>query len=759
MRRAAEILYRFRFFWLGLIMLITILSALSINIKMDNSVKAWFSADDPDYLAYEKLGDTFGGTRFLIIALQAEDIFSADILRYIKAQTELLEGLPQVKRVHSLANANKIIGSAEGLEINPLLAGMETADTQRIKQYALSDELLNGYLFSPDAAFAAIVLTLREMSDQETANLLAQVKKIISAGKPEGVTCHLSGYLMAAAEFNRFTKQIQDDFSRWLFILIMLFLFIYLRSIPRVIIVFLVLVFTVCWALGFCSLMGYTFNGITAMLIPLLLILSIASAVHIMTYYDEMRGKYAVQEAFLRTVRYITLPCFLTGITTAFGLLSLAVTKVAAIRNFGVGAAAGIIFAFVISLILVPLALTFLPACPRKRPIKTFSWDWLLNGVYQINKRGFRYILLLTALSLVFCGWGIKKVSIETDEIEWFPHHSDMYKATMLVDKHLSGIGDMQVVLEGEEGILKEADILQRMDRLSAGIKKLPHVRKTLSLADYVKRINKALNEDNPQEYRIPENNALVAQEVFLFSLSDDGRKELENIVTTDFAQGRISVSMEKMTSREKVETGKLIEKLAKETFSGTGLTVTMTGSYYLYSLLYEYLVQSQLSSFGGAFLLVIGVLFIVFKSLTYGTFTILPNVVPIVWIIGIMGWLGISLNTGTVMIASVVLGITVDDTIHFLSRFRKELQDNRGRFHDSLIKDTFRFAGQAVILTSVVNSAGFLIFLFSGFRPTKEFGGLVALTLFVSLIGDLFILPSTMFAARRFLGNRVTAR
>ena len=218
MEQLASILYRFRFLWLGLIIVITVVFGSLIKMEMDNSLKAWFSASDPDYIFYEDYRDTFEGGRFLIVALRSKDIFSLDVLHYIKQKTEEFEDLPQVKRVHSLANANKVIGTSEGIEINRLLSEVEHNNLPEIRKYALEDELFRDYLVSHDGGFAAIVLTFEDMVSEATDRAVHQVKTIASQGKPKNVEIFFSGHMRIYSEFNKFTKQnqkiINTDYSK-----------------------------------------------------------------------------------------------------------------------------------------------------------------------------------------------------------------------------------------------------------------------------------------------------------------------------------------------------------------------------------------------------------------------------------------------------------------------------------------------------------------------------------------------------------------
>lgn len=753
MENFAKTFYRLRFFLFGLVILLTIFFYSLIKIKIDNSLKAWFSLTDPDHRAYEEYRNTFEGGRFLIVVLRAENLFSIDILNYIKQKTEEFKDLSGVKGVHSLSNANKIIGTQDGIKINPLLAELETDDLPQIKKNALEDELFSDYLISSDGEITAIVINFEDMPARETDAAVCQVESLAYKGKPENLAIFFSGDMKMMAEFNRFTKQNQTIFPVLIIFIICIAIIILFRSLAKIFIILLVIGINICWTLGFYSILGYTFNVVTGMLIPLLIILSIADSIHIMEYFDEAKRENNKKEAFINTIKFITVPCFLTSITTAFGLISLSATSIVGVKRFGIGSAAGIMFAFVVTIIVIPLLLTLFPF--KQKTQGSYSFESFLIWLAKFIEKRYKYILIMVIIGFIVFGWGITKVKVKTNQLEWFPKNGEVYKSAMLVDKNLSGTGNMEIIVKGKESTLEEPEILKRIDKLSAEIKKLPHVKKVISLADYVKRINKALAEDAPSANKIPEFKSLIAQELFLFTLSDDGREELQKIVTPDYSQCRIAVKTEFMPSKESVILGNLLKKMAKQAFLGTGVKVTVTGTLHMYNLLSEYILESQISSFSLAFLLVFGVLFVAFWSVKYGALSIIPDLLPVVFIIGLMGWVGIPLNTATVMIASVVLGITVDDTIHFISRFRKELKANRLSFQEAF-RETIIAVGGANTFTSLINIAGFLILLISGFQPTREFGMLIAVTLFFALICDVFVLPSCLMAIRRFLTNGI---
>ena len=248
-------------------------------------------------------------------------------------------------------------------------------------------------------------------------------------------------------------------------------------------------------------------------------------------------------------------------------------------------------------------------------------------------------------------------------------------------------------MLEGPPDSLKTPDALQRVDRLAEALRKFPYVRKVTSVADYVKRINKELNDGRPEANVVPADAATIAQELFVFALGGEGRHELERVVASDYSRAQIAIKLQSMSSDLVLEQVEEADRMAKEMFAGTGITVLTTGSGRLFSTLDHYLVTSQISSFGTAFFTVFGVIFLVFRSFRFGVLTIAPNLLPVLAVLGVMGYLDISMNVATVMVASVALGIVDDDTIHFINRYRREAAAGRRPTRRSRLRPRTRAA------------------------------------------------------------------
>jgi uncharacterized protein len=304
---------------------------------------------------------------------------------------------------------------------------------------------------------------------------------------------------------------------------------------------------------------------------------------------------------------------------------------------------------------------------------------------------------------------------------------------------------------------MKSPDALRRMEELRLRLHSLPFVRKVVSVADYVKRVNRELNGGLESAAVVPASSDAIAQELFVFGLSDEGRRELDRVVASDFSRAQISVKLASMSSDLVFEQINKADKEAADVFRGSGITPTVTGSGRIFATLDHYIVVSQLSSFATAFVTVFAVIFLVFRSARYGVLAIIANALPVCAVLGVMGWLGISLNVATVMVASVALGVVDDDTIHFIGRFRREVHD--GASIRTAIEAATMHEGRASLTTAIINSLGYGIMIFSAYKPTAWFGGLLALTMAVAFIAEVFVVPAVITMLPRVFGPAKVAR
>jgi uncharacterized protein len=755
----ADVLYRWRFVTFAFVIAGAALSVPHADLtRIDNDLTAWVSETDPTYIDYERFRDEFGGTRNLIVAIEGDAIFTSAGLQYVDRVSRDIERVDRVDRVQSLTTANivrPLPGVEEaGIEVTPLWdrTGSPEEAAERVRREALDDPLLRGDLVSEDARVTAIVVTFNEAEiDEVRAQVLEEIRAVVERGKPAGLTAHYNGSLEISEEYNRVTISNTRNLPPPIFGIILVALYWMFRSIRRTLLIMLAVGISVLWTLGLYAATGFGFNILTSMLAPLVVVLAIADDVHIVQHFDHaLRATGSKEQAFKGAVRHLFVPLLGASGTTALGMLSLATSEVVAVRTFGIGAAIGVMVDFALSLAFVPTLLTLV------RPEKHIAPQerWLLQPLQRVGRFAYSNNGLVLTIVLVAAGFaaaGIFRLRVDTNHINFFPRSHPLSVSADLVDRQLSGIYSFNVLLEGPPDSLTDPDTLRRIETLSEQLERLPYVRKVLSVADYVKRINQQLHGGAPEAYALPASREAIAQELFVFGLSDEGRHELARVVASDYSRAHISVKLASMSSDLVFEQIHEADRLAAQVFAGTDVRPTVTGSGRIFATLDHYLVVSQLSSFGTAFLTVFAVIFVVFRSAKFGVLGIVANTFPVVAVLGLMGWLDISLNVATVMVASVALGIVDDDTIHFIGRYRREIAG--GATSLGAIELAAMHEGRAALTTAIINSLGYTVLMASEYRPTAWFGSLLAVTMVLAFVTEVFLVPAVIGRFPRLYG------
>jgi uncharacterized protein len=792
----AEWIYRLRFPLSIFIIAGAIAFAPRANIRhIDNDITAWFSREDPVYRDYERFRKEFGGTRQLIVALKgdsADRLFSRETLRFIDTVSSDIQRVDTVQRVNSLSTATIVEAIAPvrlkpdtttersvplqpdqisgrsvrlqpdepddgGIEVKRLLEDLDTRDPNDIKRRALADDLIRGDLISEDATTTAIIVSFDEdRIDEVRAGVIQQIHDLVDPKLPAGVRAYYNGSLEISETYNRITLANQVQFTPPILLFTVLAIYFSFRSWRKTLLTLIAVFVSILWTLGLYSLIGFSYNVLASMLIPLIVVLAIADDVHIMQHWDEERRVGDTEHAFKATVAHLAAPIFGASATTALGMLSLATSSVVAVRSFGVGSAVGIMVDFAISLVLVPTMLSLVKPETAPAPHERHLIG-PLESIARFSCAHPARVLVVTMVLAIVAALGMIRLRVDTNHISFFSADHPLGQSAAVIDKELAGIYSFQIMLEGPPESMKAPATLARMDRLQEDLRKLPYVRKVTSVVDYVKRLNKELNDGREDANVVPTDAATIAQELFVFTLGGEGRHELERVVASDFSRAQISIKLQSMSSDLVLEQIEQADRTAKAIFAGTGIEPLTTGSGRLFSTLDHYLVRSQLSSFGTAFFTVFAVIFIVFRSIRFGFLTIAPNVLPVFAVLGVMGYLEISMNVATVMVASVALGIVDDDTIHFINRYRREIA--AGATTDGAIRIATAHEGRASLTTAMINSAGFAVLLLSEYKPTAWFGGLLALTMATAFLAEVFILPATIKLVPRLFGAEALGR
>jgi len=487
--------------------------------------------------------------------------------------------------------------------------------------------------------------------------------------------------------------------------------------------------------------LGWGDNSILTIFPIVVLVTGVADCVHLLDRYFRHRSAGGpCTDAVRQSVEELFKPCLLTTVTTVMGFLAVAASPLFPLRQLGILVSLGVSSAFLFSMISLPAALCLLGIPPRSRSAGGRPGSLLLRLPGLVERRR-RVIVLMAAMLTVAGLLGFTRLRVESSFLESFRAYDPVRVLAEWVEENGGGLAGIEVMVTAEEeGGLLQPEVLAAMDGLTEVLEQQPVVTGAYSLVDYLKTMNRWMDDGDPDSYRLPGSRDLAAQYLLLLeSLSEDGAGAFVDLTRT---RGRIWARAVFGMSSEYDDLADAVSVYAKESFP-EGVSVQFTGMVFLFKNLHDYIVQSQIRSLGLALVLVTACLGLVFGSVGIALLSLIPNVWPIVLSLGFMGWVGWALQPATAMVAAVTLGIAVDDTVHFLHGY---LEARRGG--DSPSEATAAMinrAGRAVTATTVILVLGFAVTLFSPLKDTAVFGALCMLALSLALVGDLLILPAIL--------------
>lgn len=743
MDKLAKWIIRRPWITLGILLLITGFFLAGIpQLQIDNSVDSMLPADHPARLLYDDVNDTFGGTDVMVIAVHSDDIFSEAALRQVLELTEVFERLPGVDEVVSLSTAKRMDGEDGTLVVRDLMPTVPRSDVARkdLRSYALAQEMYVNNIISSDGFYAGIVVEL--LPDVDDSAVYASLRQVIDE-QENADDIYVAGGPAVNAEMTTSMKGDLVQLIPFVLLVLAIVLYLSLRTVAGVILPLAVVLLTVIWTAGLMAWLGIPMAMISTTLPIMLIAIGVADAIHILTdYYGGLRSGEEKRSAIRTVVKHIGLAIVLTSITTLVGFLSLGTSPVQQVMQFGLFVGFGVMAALAITLTLIPAALE-LGRGPRlttrketKPSFSTRGLIWLSRFVVKRRKA----LLIVGSVLFVVAAVGGTRLAVETNTLRFFRPGTPIRQATEVVDLSFGGSESLSIVVSGD---IKSPDVLNGMLDFQDWATALTEVGYTASVADYVRQINEALHDNDPSERVIPQTRNAVAQEILLYEMSSDP-SDFARVVNYNYEQARIVLRMESLSSSE---LGELVQQVEDEVIrSADGqFDVGITGSSYLFKVLTDLLVSGQILSLLVSLLGVALVVGLIFRSVRFGLLSMIPLGVTITLNFGIMGWLNIPLDTATTMLASIAIGIGVDYTVHFLSKYRRELR--AGRTSHDAVGETIQTTGRAITYNVTAVAAGFAVLLFSSFGPIATLGALVALSMGISGLAALTLLPAALMA------------
>lgn len=540
-----------------------------------------------------------------------------------------------------------------------------------------------------------------------------------------------------------------------------LIFFFFFRSIRATIISMVTVCIGVMWAFGFIGLLHYEITILTALIPPLIIVIGIPNCIFLINKYQQEIKKHGNQAKSLqRVITKVGNATLMTNVTTASGFATFILTDSQLLREFGVVASINILAIFILSLLIIPVIYSYLKP-PRDRHLKHLNTRWIGGFVDWMENmvRNHRIAIYISSLALLILSIiGIYTIKVSGSILEDMPQETQFYKDVKFFEREFDGVMPLEIMIDTKrpKGVLK-LSTLKRMNDLENKIEEIPELSKPLSINRLVKYSKQAYYNGNPKYYQLP-----TSQEQNFIMPYAKGLSSSEGImqsyVDSTGQYARITTFMKDVGTEkmEEIENDLLpeIEKI----FPSERYHVSLTGKALLFQKGTSYLVRNLIISLGLAILLIAGLMAWMFRSFRMILISLVPNLLPLIVTAGVMGFLGVPIKPSTILVFSIAFGISVDDTIHFLAKYRQELKANNWKIKRSVYA-ALRETGVSMFYTSIVLFFGFSVFMISSFGGTVALGGLVSATLLFAMLANLLLLPSLLLSLERSIANKKTLK
>lgn len=741
------ILNRPKFFFFVLLLITAFLGWGMTSLEMENTQDSELPEENIMVKTKKNIENIFGKKDVILVGIESDNIFTYETLskiREIEEEIKEIEGVVPDETV-SIVSVNNIVGDDEGVDVGEYIKEIPTDVTilNDLKQRAVNNELMLDRIISKDARYSAIVANIEEGYKEE--QVYAEVNEIVKkyAG-PEYI--FISGDPIQQKEID---MGIQGDMRLLLpiaFLLLIMAYYFSFRSVLGVLLPLSTVILCIVWTMGIISYLGYKITVVSSIIPILMLVISGSYTIHVMQkFYDEyMDPKDNIDAIRRKIVKNLFSPFFLTSLTTALGMITLVIFRVRSIKEFGVIVSLGAVFTFIITILLISSVFWFLRNQKLKiSPVRDYA---VLNRfLLKISGLSINYGKTIFIISLILFGvsiYGIFNLKIGNDFIKYFPKDHRLTVAYEKFNDNLGGADYIDIMFEGKEvDAIKSPLFLRKIDDILKFAKsEYSFVGNTFSVVDIVKRMNKELHGGDKAYELIPDNNEEIAQYLLLYSMSGNPG-DFNSIVDSDNQRTKVRVMLKTSEQDDHKRIYHGLSEYAKKHFDDS-INVEFGGSAVFWLAQIGYIVIGKIENIIMAILIVLLVNCFAFRSFKFGLVSIIPLTLASLFTFGVMGFLGIRLETATALITSIGIGIGVDFAIHYLFSLRKNLIHGDMKTVSDI---TMSSTGKAITIDVFTTILGFIVFLFSGFIPIQHFGLLITLTMIDSCLMTLLMFPVLM--------------
>ncbi|MCP5368213.1 MAG: MMPL family transporter [Hyphomicrobiales bacterium] len=744
--------------WLVIILSVLVTVATGIgakNLTLDADARVYFSEDNPDRIALDKLEADYSKDSNVMIVITPKDgkVFSRRTLGLVKELTEAAWKTPHSRRVDSVTNYQYSHAVGEDLVIEDLVGDLESLsdeDLARLGDIALTRKPLMGRLINKEKSVTAVNVTII-MPDEKLAavpQIAGFARDMVeqSRAKYPDHDFHLTGGVMIDLAFAEGAESDIKTLIPAMLVLIMVIVGISLRTFWGTIATLLVIIISVVTSMGAAGWLDLVLNSSTTASPVILMTLSVAHSVHILASIRQQTGQgVGKNEALIEAMRINMSPVFITSLTTAIGFLSLNFSDSPPFRELGNLIAFGVTAAFVYSMFFAPAVMSLLPIRPAKAPTGTGSFMDKF-GDFVIMRR--RMLLIATSVIAVVTTAGVSRLTFDDDFIKYFDHRFQFRVDADYTQQHLTGLHALEFSLPaGEEQGVVNPDYLNKLDAFAEWYRQQENVVHVSVVSDTIKRLNQNLHNDDETYYAIPDSQEAAAQYLMLYEMSVPFGLDLNSQMDVAKSASRVTVALVDVSASKIVELAERGQEwLAK---NAPNMQAHPTGVSMAISRVSERNIKSMLKGTFLALFLISAVLWLVLRDFRIAVISLAPNVLPAMISFGIWGYMVGEVNLAISVVIAMTLGIVVDDTVHLLSKYLRARRE-----HDADPVGAVRYAlstvGIALIVTSVALVVGFGALATSGFAVNGDMGLLSAITIAVALATDFLFLPPLLIMLDR---------
>ena len=745
--------------WLVVLASIALVGAVGYgaqNVGFNSDYHVFFSDENPQLLAYDGLQAKYTKDDNVFFVVEPADgkVFTPKTLAAIEQLTEEAWQTPYSTRVDAITNFQHTKAVADDLYVDDLVENALEYNPQKIKEIkdiAINEILLKDRLVNHEGNLTALNLTVQiPLDNSEAGNeIIAYVRDMASKFEEEnpGVNTYLSGNVMLSGAFFEASMQDMGTLIPLMFLVVIMTIYITTRTLSGTFSTLLVIIFSIVTAMGFAGFSGILLTPPSAAATQIIMTLAVADSIHLLvTFMQNMKKGLAKRDALVESIRVNFMPVLITSLTTIIGFLSMNFSDAPPFHDLGNITAIGMLAAFVYSIVTLPALMAILPVKVkvREQTESTAGSKNFFGKLADFVIRNDKKVLWGSLATSVFITFFVVKNEFNEEFIKYFDNRIQFRTDTDFISENLTGIYTLEFSLgAGEEGGINNPEYLKKLEEFELWLEEKPEIVHVNAFSEVARRINKSMHGDSLEFYRVPNNREEAAQFLLLYEMSLPFGLDLNNQVNVDKSETRLIATTTNLSSNDFIALGNEAQQWLQEN-APEHMYSDATSTAMMFSHLTKRQMSSMISGSISALILISGILMIVLRSFRHGLISLLPNLLPIAVGFGIWGVLVGQINVGISIVFGMTMGIIVDDTVHFLSKYlraRRELNKSKA----DAVRFAFDTVGKALVVTTIVLVAGFAILAQSSFGMNSGMAKVTGIIITLALVLDFLLLPAML--------------